>query len=847
MGQRQRWPGGGWKWLNDALQEVFAAGSRELHRYCPLTPTLTPFRGEGATGVSPERGRGTLAQRSAAALAAVWVAEPSTAYAADIASAAPDLVLLAIVLAAGALALAGGLWAFSEHLSARMAKRTLRGATAKARALLAARDAWLSAGRESLLVWSPGSAEPLSFGNGAQWMEACLTGPDAPRLSAAMDGLTAEGAPFALSCHTADGQSVAVRGRPAGGHLAVYFDAEARGVAQAPDFRGALNAMPIPAWIRGHNLALTFVNRAFLAATGTTEEEALAANIAFDRSERDLAATARADTEPVEAKRFAVHEGQRRALAFTLSPLSDGCVAGAAVDVTGVAEAEARLQQHIAAHRDILDRLQTAVAIFGPDQRLSFYNRAFVQLTGLPEPWLETYPAHGEMLDRLRDLRRLPEQPDFRAWKQLRLKQFENREEHSEDWHLPGGQTLRVVTQPHPVGGLIFLFEDVSDQLRLESSYNTLIKVQKATLDNLREGVAVFGPDGRLKLHNAAFARIWRLESSELAGEPHLKRIAQTCAARFSGGRAWEIVTASVTSAQSQRSHEGSEVERSDGSIIALSIAPLPDGATLASFADVTDRFRIETALRERNEALEASDRLKSEFVKRMSYELRTPLNSIVGFAEMLKAGTAGPLNARQSEYMDAVVKSSNSLRDLINDVLDLSQIESGGMELDLEKLDLYLLLFGMTEHAREWAAKIGLTLQLDCGEGGGQFVADARRLKQVMFNLISNAFKYTPRGGTVTLGGAINGDDVQIFVADTGPGVSPEIMASAFERFSARGGTVARAGAGLGLALVNRFIELHDGWVELESHPGEGTRVTCHLPRNFGRQKQKSEMQARA
>jgi signal transduction histidine kinase len=407
---------------------------------------------------------------------------------------------------------------------------------------------------------------------------------------------------------------------------------------------------------------------------------------------------------------------------------------------------------------------------------------------------------------------------------------------------------LRVIAQPHPFGGLIFLFEDVSDQLRLESSYNTLIKVQKATLDTLQEGVAVFGPDGRLKLYNAALARIWRFEPDELAGEPHLKRIAEMCAARFPGDRAWDSVIESVTSATPQRNRALGEIERSDGAIISLSIAPLPDGATLASFADMTDRFRIESALRERNEALETSDKVKSEFVKRMSYELRTPLNSIMGFAEMMKAGTAGALNTRQSEYMDAIVKASNGLRDLVNDVLDLSEMESGGLELDPERLDLYQLLFGIAEHAREWAAKIGLSLNLECDEASGPFIADSRRLKQVLFNLLSNAFKYTPRGGSVTLGGHVKGEDIQIFVADTGPGLPPDIMPLAFERFSAKGGAVARAGAGLGLALVNRFVELHGGWVELESRAGQGTRVTCHLPRNPSAKKAvKAEKQVRA
>src|SRR5258706_6265102 len=417
---------------------------------------------------------------------------PTPAMAADAATTS-DLVLIAIVFAAASLALAGGLWGLSERQDNRNLRRTLRTATAKARALLSARDAWLSAGREALLVWTTDNAESISFGNGAQLMEACLTGPDALQLSSALDGLAAYGTPFALSCRTAEGRRLALRGRPSGGHLAVFLEPEGRDAAHGPDFRGALDAMPVPAWIRGKDLSLAFVNRAFLAASGETEDSALAANLAFDRSERDLAATAHGNSETVEAKRFATLSGQRRALAFTLNPLPDGSVAGAALDVTGVAEAEARLQAHIEAHADSLDRVSTAGAIYGPDRKLTFFNRAYVRLWGLPESWLKTHPAYGDVLDRLRELRKLPEQPDFRAWKQQRTKLFEHRDQHPEErWHLPSGQTLRVMAQPHPFGGLIFLFEDMSDQLRLESSYNTLIKVQKATPDTLQERVPAF-------------------------------------------------------------------------------------------------------------------------------------------------------------------------------------------------------------------------------------------------------------------------------------------------------------------------------------------------------------------
>ena len=774
-------------------------------------------------------------------VAAFLVVFPSPACAAQIAVISTDTAGAISVLTAGALALAGGLWALSERETAQKLRRALRTATARARALISARDAWLAAGRESLVVWGADMPEPLSFGRGAELMQDCLSGSDAAQLSIALDALTASGTPFALICPTPSGKRIAVRGRPSGGYLTVFFDAESHAVSDGLDFRGALNALPQPMWIRDKDQALTFVNQAFVAASGRSEDEALAGGFAFDRSERELASSALASSEKVVAKRFAILSGQRRALQFTLTPVAGGGVAGTVQDVTDLAEAALLLQRHLDAHADILNQLTTAICIFGEDRRLTFFNHAFVRLWGLSEAWLETHPLHGEVLDRLRELRRLPEQPDFRAWKQQRMKSFERRDRVPEElWHLPTGQTLRVTTQPHPFGGVVVLFDDVSNQVRLEGRYNELIKVQKATLDTLHEGVAVFGPDGKLKLHNAAFARIWQFEPDELSGEPHLKRIAQACASRFGGDRTWDIVLSSVTSASTERNGEWSEIERPDGTIIGLTIAPLPDAATLLSFEDVTDRFHIEAALRERNDALEASDNLKSEFVKRMSYELRTPLNSIVGFAEMMRTGMTGSLNPKQTEYVEAMATACNQLRNLVNDVLDLSQIEAGTMELELENLDLFLLLFGVAEHARDWSSKVGLSLKLDCTEESGLFVADARRVKQVILNLLSNAFKYTPRGGSVTLGGEIIGEDARIWVQDTGPGVPSEFMPSAFGRFTAKGNAVGRPGAGLGLALVNRFVELHGGWVELESRNGQGTRVTCHLPRNLGKQRPK-------
>lgn len=753
---------------------------------------------------------------------------------AEAAGSPSNLGSLPFWLATGAvaLAIAAGLWAIAQQTVTTKLRTLLARADARTRAAAEARDALLAAGRESLIAWGRDGSPLRAYAQSEMLLDACLAGPDATKLSEAIDALSDKGAAFAFTVTDNTGQRIALRGRAVGAMAALWLEEEREGL-QSLDFASVLDALPIPVWVRDRALQLKWANRSFLAATNMADvASALAAQASLEKSERDLAAAARAEGHALEAKRFAVVGGQRRALSFTHAPAEAGIV-GTAIDVTEISNAEAKLQQHIDAHADTLDKLATAVAIFDREQKLSFYNRAFVQLWNLAEGWLDAKPTDGEILDRLREQRRLPEQRDYQAWKRTRLALYQESDNLPEDlWHLPGGKTLRVVAQPHPFGGLTFLYEDVTEKLALESNYNTLIKVQSATLDTLSEAVAVFGPDARLKLHNAAFMRIWELEPNELAGEPHIQRLADLCIARFGDEEFWRNLVAMIASG-AERQRDWGEIERKDKSILAPSLAPLPDGATLVTFTDVTDRFRIESALRDRAEALEAGDRLKSDFIHHASFLFRDPLNAVHGFADMLAAGHAGDLNDRQRDYVQNILAASNKLAEVTSDILDLAMIDSGAMRLELARVDLFDLLARVAEPLRIHAESLDIAFALDCPTDVGTVVVDPRRIRQVVFNLLSNAFKYTPRQGAITLGATINGDDVQIFVSDTGPGIAPDMKANVFEHFSARSRAGKGHGAGLGLALVNRFVELHDGWVEIESGNG-GTTVRCHIPRRM-------------
>jgi signal transduction histidine kinase len=268
--------------------------------------------------------------------------------------------------------------------------------------------------------------------------------------------------------------------------------------------------------------------------------------------------------------------------------------------------------------------------------------------------------------------------------------------------------------------------------------------------------------------------------------------------------------------------------------------------ALLRTFGDqaaiALENTRLFHEIQDKSRQLEAANRHKSEFLANMSHELRTPLNAIIGFSEVLTEQMFGELNDKQMEYLRDIHSSGQHLLTLINDVLDLSKIEAGKMELDLSCFDLGLLLEHSTTLVRERAQRHGLTLTLEVGDGLGEWVGDARKLKQAVINLLSNAVKFTRAGGRVTLRARhLNGysghagDWAEVSVSDTGIGIKPEDQALVFEEFRQASGDVLRKseGTGLGLALVKRFAELHGGQVVLTSAPGQGSTFTITLPQH--------------
>ncbi|GGE77108.1 sensor histidine kinase [Sphingomonas prati] len=672
--------------------------------------------------------------------------------------------------------------------------------------------------------------------------------------------------PFQRTLHPQGGKRVlVVRGRPAGtgraGEILLWvFDdtdsrreiellsAETERLGQAvAAISSLIEAAPFPMWHRGPDLRLALVNGAYVAAVeGRDGADVVTRGLELvegqaGRGPLAAAAEARAQDRVLRRTVPATIAGARRMVRITDVPLGPGGVAGYAVDVEELEEARADLNRFARTQRDLLDRLSAGVAQFAADRSLVFYNHPFLRMFALQPEWLADRPEFDRVLDRMREAQRAPESRDFPRWRMERRGWFTAPDAVEENWLLPGGSHYRLLAQPLPDGGLLLIFEDRTEQLQLASARDTLLRVRTATFDNLFEAVGVFAADGRLHLWNNRFKDVWGLADVELAQSPRVDALVESVARRLANPSRAGLIRELVRIATIERQQRSGRVEFTDGRHFEFAAVPLPDGNALFTMLDITASRGIEAALRERAEALEQADLLKTAFVANMSYELRVPLTSISGFAEMLGGGYAGVLGDTAKDYVAAILSSVARLSALIENILDLTQSEAGSLPLAAETVDLGALVADGGKQARAAAKAVGLDLAVEIVPPLGTVTGDPRRLRQVIDHLLHNAVRFTPGGGSGGERGRVlfratrEGDTVEIVISDNGPGIARDRQAQLFDRFRTGAGTAAprngRDTPGPGLPLTRRLVEAHGGTIVLASEPGEGTTVIVRLP----------------
>ncbi len=772
-----------------------------------------------------------------------------------IAGAAP----LAIAVGAGGFALVAMAIVRNMLVDGKAARQRAGEQIAGLRALVDEYEVLLSGTREVTVFWSdnnggavkflgqvasvlPPGRQPESVLNFSSW----LVGDDADRLARLLEALRVDGHAFAASLKALDGRLVRANGWVLGGGAALrlrpaflqpettVIDLTAQPAGDLASMRSILAMMDEPAFARDAAGKLVFANAAYLklakelgkGGSETAPAELLDAPAlkkhlaACAHGEKATLSLAWPDQGAFELVEFAVENG--RAGYFRPAEAAAKPVDTSLAHITG-----------------IIGALTTPIAIFNANRELVQFNQAYANLWGLDPKFLALGLDERAILDKLRTEGMLPAEVDYQTWRAQHLTSYALKApRENEPWHLPDGRTIKVIAAPAGArGGVIYVFEDITERLKLESTNKAFTNVQRETINALSEAVAVFGTNGRLTISNPRLSGLWKLPMNELGQSPHIDQIAEASGRAMpeDGASIWRDLKRGIIDLNPTRSDTTGRINRADGRLLDYAITRLPDGQTMMTFLDVTESASYSKVLKERNDALVAADLLKDAFVENVSYELRSPLTNIIGFADLLASSEGGTLNERQRAYTDYIRASSVTLGVLIDNILDLASVDAGIAELRPELQDVTSLVdkarAGLSATFPEISGEKPINLAVEIDDYLPPFIADGTRIVQVLYNLLSNAARFSPPGGEIKLSVSARSERMLFVIEDEGPGLTDEMKNAILTRIDAPAGR--QRGAGLGLAIVKTFVNLHGGTITAERREPRGSRIIVNLPRD--------------
>jgi signal transduction histidine kinase len=715
------------------------------------------------------------------------------------------------------------------------------------RALLDEYEALLSGTREVTVLWSQDGTAPKLLGQASAILppgrqpesllnlESWLSPAAANRLAQLIEDLRVHGHAFSSGIEARDGRQLQASGWVLGGGAAmrlrpalVQSSAEQDSAAPA-GLEALVSALSEPAYARDAAGKMVLANDQYLNLAKTLGRIGVG-------------------SAPAELLDPDQREGQLPGVALRLNMRSHGMFdliempvgAGKVGVLRPVAEPARPAEAGLSHISGIIDTLATPIAIFNAKRELIQYNQAFASLWNLSRKFLVLGLDEGAILDKLRTEGMLPSQVDYRNWRAKHLESYTRKAPHeAEPWHLPDGRTIKVISAPAGgQGGVIYVFEDITERLKLESTNKAFSNVQRETINALSEAVAVFGTNGRLTLSNPRLSGLWKLPMNELGQSPHIDQIAEASGRAIpeDGASIWRDLKRGIIDLNPTRSDQTGRINRSDGRLLDYAITRLPDGQTMMTFLDVTESASYSRVLKERNDALVAADLLKDAFVENVSYELRSPLTNIIGFADLL-ATEGGTLSDRQRAYIDYIRASSVTLGVLIDNILDLASVDAGIAELRPELLDVTTLVdkakAGLSATFPEISGEKPINLIVDIDDGLPPFIADGTRIVQVLYNLLSNAARFSPPGGEIRLSVSHRAERLLFTIEDEGPGLTDEMRAAILTRLDSPGTGGRQRGAGLGLSIVRTFVNLHGGTITAEKREPRGSRIVVNLPRD--------------
>ena len=606
-----------------------------------------------------------------------------------------------------------------------------------------------------------------------------------------------------------------------------------------------LDELPIPVWARNSDLKISYCNKKYAESVNLAKEQIIQSNTPLVPGNlfgqgHSLAENAKKCNRDQCIAQSTIINGTRKRLLINEKHATNGTFVGFAQDITEEENLSENLDRVIKANYDVLDNLSTAIAIFGENTRLVFFNSAYQKLMKLESVWLHAKPTYSEVLDECRNNRQMAEHADFQAFKKAEVAMFTSITAPVQElMHLPSGKTLRRLTAPYPLGGLMFVFEDVTDSLALQRKNNTLLAVQKETIDHLHEGILVYGSNNRIKILNSSVLKIWDIEdknTDEIKGM-HISEMLDYIKDKIDYDDNWKEFKENAISSLTDRTPKTGRLMRKDNSVVLFSYIPLPDGAHMLSFIDITDTCVVEKAIMEKNLALKEAHKMRYEFVSGISTELKEPISCLIGFTELLAREYYGTLNQKQKEYCKYILDSSNQLYQLINSLLEMVLIDVGSSELELSTFVVKDAINEVVSIVEKRAHDKNVTIETHYENPTLSMNGDRKRIKQFLFNVLINAIQASPVDGRIEVRTVVeNEENLKIIVKDERIERNTNAYKVGLKRkqFSSPIKAHIRkilASKAASMLLVKSLIEQHGGTLSVNTDAEGGSYVICSLP----------------
>ena len=538
------------------------------------------------------------------------------------------------------------------------------------------------------------------------------------------------------------------------------------------DWEDLVRVSPYPFWIENSKGDILWANAAYQNLGTTSDEMRINDLTKFVVSIKDLEANSKIvniNLHGTQKKFMFQGEKIKEDSALLKEFLGEELYFGFAQDVTEQLKYKQDLRRLVGGQTQIFESVNTGVAIYGPDTKLDFYNNAYKDLWQLSTEFLDSKPSYVEIIEDIRIRKRLPGHRNFQDFKSQRVQLFKSLTEDYEDMlYLPNGKVLHNRIVPHPYGGIIFIQEDVTKNLSMEGRYQTLQAVQKETLNSMAEGIAVFGSDGILKLYNPAYLGVFKCDDIASDDELHIQELSQKISMRLhekNQDRQGELRQTLLNLALDRKAQSGT-VKLPRGRIIRYSVVPLPDGANLNSFLDITDSVKAADNLKAKNEALKKMDQFKSEFITRASINLKTPLNSILGFSEILEGEYMGSLTIEQKDYIELIQEEGNRILDMVDNIIDMTALEAPRESIKRSNADLNDLFSEVRTYLNHPQSRKKVRVVFDVDQNLSKFPLDAEKFKRAFFSLFFQLSEHFEELNKITMLAALERKSMLITIS---------------------------------------------------------------------------------